>query len=165
VVEYTPGVACPGDGAAPAQGSGGSLADQVWALLLRLSFDRLQHHVGATAADLRLAPRQAFVLHELGREQPLSMRDLAERLKCDPSNITGLVDRLEARGLVERRPDPRDRRVTAVALTAAGDELRRRLLRRLYAAPACVARLPEADQRALQRLLAQVLAEDNDAKI
>ncbi len=36
------------------------------------------------------------------------MRRLAQKLKCEPSNVTGIVDRLEARGLVERRPDPTD---------------------------------------------------------
>ena len=50
------------------------------------------------------------------------MRKLAQKLKCEPSNVTGIVDRLEARGLVERRPDPADRRVK---LAAATDEGRR----------------------------------------
>ena len=38
--------------------------------------------------------------------EPLPMRQIAQKLKCEPSNVTGIVDRLEARGLVERRPDP-----------------------------------------------------------
>ena len=75
------------------------------------------------------------------------MRELAERLKSDPSNVTGLIDRLEARGLVERRPDPNDRRIKGLALTAAGARLRERLFARLYSAPRAVADLPERDQR------------------
>ena len=48
------------------------------------------------------------------------MRKLAQKLKCEPSNVTGIVDRLEARGLVERRPDPADRRVKVAAATDEG---------------------------------------------
>src|SRR5947209_20072781 len=84
------------------------LADQVWTLLLQVSFDRAARYFGATAAELDLAPAQAVALKELQVERPLSMRELAERMRCHPSNITGLVDRLEARGLVARIPDPRD---------------------------------------------------------
>ena len=52
--------------------------------------------------------------------EPLPMRKLARKLKCEPSNVTGIVDRLEARGLVERRPDPADRRVKLAAATEEG---------------------------------------------
>ncbi len=52
--------------------------------------------------------------------EPLPLGQLAERLSCVKSNITQLVDRLEADGLVARRADPRDRRTKRAALTAAG---------------------------------------------
>jgi DNA-binding MarR family transcriptional regulator len=52
------------------------------------------------------------------------MRDLADRLCCDASNVTGIVDRLEERGLVERRPATDDRRVKHLVLTEAGDDVR-----------------------------------------
>src|SRR5216683_4947280 len=97
-----------------------SVADQAWALLLQAAFERVHAHFAATVAELDLAPVQAKALHELNVEPPISMRELAERLKSDPSNVTGLIDRLEARGLVERRPDPNDRRIKGLALTAAG---------------------------------------------
>ncbi len=142
-------VSCRG-GAAP-------LADQVWALLVQLSFDRVHGHFGATAAELELAPTQAMALHELEVERPTSMRELAARLKCDPSNVTGLIDRLEARGLVERQPVPGDRRVKYLALTREGEQLRKRLAARLYAAPHCVTRLAEPDQRKLHDLLVHIL--------
>jgi DNA-binding MarR family transcriptional regulator len=48
------------------------------------------------------------------------MRGIARQLKCEPSNVTGIVDRLEARGLAERRPDPADRRVKLAAATEEG---------------------------------------------
>ena len=116
--------------------------------------------MGAAAAEADLAPAQAIALGELQVDQPLSMRELAARLRCDPSNITGLIDRLEARGLVERQPHPADRRVKYLALTAAGRDLRERLAARLFAAPTCVAALHERDQRRLHELLRRVLRED-----
>jgi DNA-binding MarR family transcriptional regulator len=109
-------------------------------------------------AELDLAPVQAKALHELNVEPPISMRELAERLKSDPSNVTGLIDRLEARGLVERRPDPQDRRIKGLALTSAGARLRERLFARLYSAPRSVAALSEPDQRTLRDVLQRVLA-------
>src|SRR2546425_2620868 len=130
-----------------------SLADQAWALLLQVSFERVHAHFAAAVAELDLAPLQAKALHELNVDPPISMRELAERLKSDPSNVTGLIDRLEARGLVERRPDPNDRRIKGLALTAAGARMRERLFARLYAAPRPVAQLSECDQRRLADVL------------
>src|ERR1700737_5318359 len=135
-----------------------SLADQAWALLLALAFERVHAHFGAVVAELDLAPVQAKALHELNVDPPISMRELAERLKSDPSNVTGLIDRLEARGLVERRPDPTDRRIKGLALTSAGANLRERLFARLYAAPPAIAHLPERDQRLLGDILQRILA-------
>jgi len=134
-----------------------SVADQAWALLLQVGFELVSAHFAAAVADVDLAPAQARALHELDLERPISMRELAERLKSDPSNVTGLIDRLEARGLVERRPDPRDRRIKGLALTGAGARLRARLFARLYSAPPAVASLAERDQRALRDILQRVV--------
>lgn len=60
--------------------------------------------------------------------QPVSRRDLAQRLRCDPSNVTFLVDRLERRGLVARGRSNRDRRATTLRLTPAGRRTRQRLI-------------------------------------
>jgi DNA-binding MarR family transcriptional regulator len=134
-----------------------AMADQAWAALLQVAFERVHAHFAAVVAELDLAPMQAKALHELNAEPPISMRELAERLKSDPSNITGLVDRLEARGLVERRPDPNDRRIKGLALTPAGEKMRERLFARLYSAPSTVAHLSERDQRALRDVLLKIL--------
>src|ERR1700694_4343178 len=138
-----------------------SLADQAWALLLQLAFERVHAHFGAVVAELDLSPVQARALHELNVDPPISMRELAERLKSDPSNVTGLIDRLEARGLVERRPDPNDRRIKGLALTAAGARMRERLFARLYSAPPAVAELPDSDQRALRDTLQRILSKSS----
>jgi DNA-binding MarR family transcriptional regulator len=76
--------------------------------------------------DLSLAAYD--VLLRLAREpaEGLRMTDLAERVMLSPSGLTRLVDRLGAKRLVERRPDPDDGRVAMVSLTGEG----RRLLRR-----------------------------------
>src|SRR6202047_1429364 len=135
-----------------------SVADQAWALLLQLAFERVHAHFAAVVAELDLAPVQARALHELDVEPPISMRELAERLKSDPSNVTGLIDRLEARGLVERRADPTDRRIKGLALTTVGARMRERLFARLYSAPRSLADLSARDQRILRDILQRILA-------
>jgi DNA-binding MarR family transcriptional regulator len=135
-----------------------SPADQAWALLLQIAFECVHAHFATAVAELDLAPMQAKALHELNVEPPISMRELAERLKSDPSNVTGLIDRLEARGLVERRPDPKDRRIKGLALTSAGARLRERLFARLYSAPRSIAELSERDQRTFTDLLQRILS-------
>ncbi|MFJ5550536.1 MarR family winged helix-turn-helix transcriptional regulator [Streptomyces sp. NPDC093225] len=71
------------------------------------------------AANHQLTGAQARVLGLLARD-PMPMRHIAQKLKCEPSNVTGIIDRLEGRGLVERRPDPADRRVKLAAATEEG---------------------------------------------
>jgi DNA-binding MarR family transcriptional regulator len=87
------------------------------------------------------------------------MGRLAGGLGCDASNITGVVDRLEARGLVERRAGERDRRVKVLVVTERGLELRRRLLVRMAEPPEPIRRLSPADQRALSQILRRALAQ------
>lgn len=71
------------------------------------------------AARHALTGAQARVLALLA-SGPSPMRGLAEQLRCEPSNVTGIVDRLESQGLVERSPSPEDRRVKLAATTPAG---------------------------------------------
>ncbi|MHB8620868.1 MAG: MarR family winged helix-turn-helix transcriptional regulator [Chloroflexota bacterium] len=131
--------------------------DQGWALLLQFSLEVAQRRFASVAAEFGLAPAQALALHELDEERPIPMRELAGRLSCDPSNITGLTDRLEDRGLL-RRETGLDRRVKALVLTAEGKALRKALATRLYEAPACLGRLVPEDQAKLAELLGRVLA-------
>jgi DNA-binding MarR family transcriptional regulator len=83
---------------------------------------------------------------------PLSRRDLAERLRCDPSNVTFLVNRLEERRLVRRVPAGTDRRVKALALTTAGTQARDRLIATI-AESAMFRRLTATQRRELADLL------------
>jgi DNA-binding MarR family transcriptional regulator len=78
-------------------------------------------------------------------------------MHCDNSNVTGIVDRLEERGLVERRSADHDRRVKLIALTPQGKELREELNRRLAEPPEPIAKLSASDQRALRDILTRAL--------
>jgi DNA-binding MarR family transcriptional regulator len=85
------------------------------------------------------------------------MGELAHALSCDASNVTGLVDRLESRGLLQRSPSAEDRRVKVLSLTPLGAKIRAALLDRMTSSPPTLGRLSEADQRALARILRQLL--------
>lgn len=108
------------------------------------------------AAEHALTGAQARLLSLLSLE-PLPMRRLAQKLKCEPSNVTGIVDRLEARGLVERRPDPKDRRVKLAAATQEGRRLARGLRESLNFAREPLAGLSREERLALRALLARML--------
>lgn len=78
-----------------------------------------------------LTPQQAELL--CAAMSPAPIRSLADRLRCDPSNVTRLVDRAAARGHARRRAGEDDGRVAVVELTAAGDRLARSFLAELDA--------------------------------
>jgi MarR family transcriptional regulator, organic hydroperoxide resistance regulator len=113
----------------------------------------LERELHDTLAELNLTIALAEVVWQLDPELgPLSRRELAERLHCDPSNVTFLVDRLERRRFVARARVEADRRVKALALTPTGVEVRNRLIATL-AESAMFARLTRAEQSQLADLL------------
>ncbi|PYK62330.1 MAG: hypothetical protein DME21_06695 [Verrucomicrobia bacterium] len=82
-----------------------------------------------------LSPSQFNILNLLyDRPEGCTQIELSRLLIMHRSNVTGLVDRLEVRGLVQRRDSPHDRRVYRVILTAAGRKLLQQILPRYYAA-------------------------------
>lgn len=81
----------------------------------------------AAAEGQGLTPTQAKVVLLMENGEALPMRAIAERLGCDPSNITGVVDRMEAHGFVRREVNPADRRVKNVVATEEGLTLARRI--------------------------------------
>jgi DNA-binding MarR family transcriptional regulator len=109
--------------------------------------------VGSALNELGLTFAQAHALRLLDPELPLPMSALADRLFCDASNVTGIADRLESRGLVERRSAEADRRVKALTLTPEGVELRDVVLEIMSEPPRAIASLTTADQRALRDIL------------
>ncbi len=108
------------------------------------------------AAQHALTGAQARVLGLLARE-PMPMRRIAQQLKCEPSNVTGIVDRLEGRGLVERRPDPTDRRVKLAATTESGMETAVRLRGSLDFAREPLSGLSPQERMVLRDLLQRML--------
>ena len=131
-------------------------AREAWRLLMELAFANKARFM-ATMAEFDLTPVQGHVLRLLEPEQPLPMNDLAGALNCDASNVTGLVDRLEQRGLVERRPGASDRRVKELLLTAEGVDVRTRVLDRMWEPPEAITGLSARDQRALRDILRRTL--------
>ena len=81
------------------------------------------------------------------------MGELAKQLACDSSNVTWITDRLEERGLVERRSAEHDRRVKLLVLTQKGRRLREELQARLAVPPPQIAGLSREDQRTLRDIL------------
>jgi DNA-binding MarR family transcriptional regulator len=138
----------------------GTAAREAWQLLMELAFANKARFMEAMA-EFELTPVQGHVLRILHPEQPLPMNDLAGALRCDASNVTGLVDRLEQRGLVERRPGERDRRVKELLLTPAGVGLRKKVLERMFEPPEAVMRLSEREQLRLRDLLRRALGRDD----
>ena len=134
-------------GSAAAEG----VAGEAWGLLVPLvyppRFIEIAHELGVT-------PPLLGALRFL--EQPQPMGKMAELLRCDPSNVTGIVDALEDRDLAERKPSAADRRVKVVELTAAGRRLRDRAVEEMYKPPAWIKDLSPTDQRALRDILRRV---------
>ena len=114
----------------------------------------MKDHVATLAATLDLTPSQLAALSHL--DAPRSQRELAESLHFDASNITDIVDRLEARGLVVRTVDPDDRRIRRIVRTPEGEALRRRALDEALATAPTVAPLSASEQRTLCELLGKI---------
>ena len=131
-------------------------AREAWRLLMEHAFANKARFMG-TMAEFDLTPVQGHVLRLLEPEQPLPMNDLAGALHCDASNVTGLVDRLEQRGLVGRRPGASDRRVKELLLTAEGVDVRTRVLERMWEPPEAITGLSARDLRALRDILRRTL--------
>lgn len=127
-----------------------------WQLLVRFFFTQ-RASLPQLASELQLSPAQCHVLHLIEPERPVPMGRLAATLACDASNVTGLVDRLESRGLVRRRPSPEDRRVKVLYLTPSGCRIRALLVERMTTPPATLERLSAREQRELVRILTRLL--------
>jgi DNA-binding MarR family transcriptional regulator len=110
------------------------------------------------AAEVGLAPIQVHLLLSLEMEQPRPMSELAELLACDASYVTNLVDRLEAKDLLERRPSSTDRRVKLVVLTEAGRRCKAVLRQRVSEPPPFIANMSDADRDQFRDILARAAA-------
>ncbi|HVF77341.1 MAG TPA: MarR family transcriptional regulator [Solirubrobacteraceae bacterium] len=130
--------------------------EDAWALMGRL-FWQLRPRMVRVAGEFGLSPPQLFALKTLDPDNPVPMSTLASALHCDNSNVTGLVDGLEAQGLVERRLGEHDRRVRMLVVTERGAEVRARLAAVMQEVPPELATLSAADQKALRDILRRAL--------
>ncbi|MEV0901464.1 MarR family winged helix-turn-helix transcriptional regulator [Actinoplanes sp. NPDC049802] len=92
-----------------------SLLESFWAVTRRL-----RERTRITLEPWHVSPSQSRALSVLTSDGEIRLSVLAERLHIAPRSATEVVDDLQHRGLVERKPDPTDRRATLVALTPAG---------------------------------------------
>jgi DNA-binding MarR family transcriptional regulator len=97
--------------------------------LVHVLAQRLDVHVRRVAEELGITATQVVALRELS--EPITARELAGRMYCEPSNATFVLDRLEQQHLIERRPHPTDRRAKQIVLTPAGSRYRADVLDRL----------------------------------
>ena len=134
------------------------LAVEVMASIIRLNKERLRES-GPRLRPYDLTTQQLWLLSRLDEDEGVPIGTLAEVLQCHSSNVTGLVDRLETRGLVVRQPDVTDRRVKLVVLTPEGRALRGKLLEIARRPPEALTDRLDAEQlQTLNDLLAKACA-------
>ena len=131
-------------------GGDSGLARRAWRALSELALDR--DRKVAVADALGLSWTRVLAVRRLAVE-PQTQRELAERLSADPPYVTLMVDDLEKRGLVRRKPHPTDRRAKLVELTASGRAAAARADAILDEPPAELHGIPDADLEAVLRVL------------
>jgi DNA-binding MarR family transcriptional regulator len=136
-------------------GSKAAIASEAWSALLDLTMGQRNRFFGILQ-ELGLTPGDLRALSALDQKTPHPMRTLARAWACDASNVTWMVDRLESRGLVERRMLPSDRRVKMVALTPLGASTKVELFARLHEPPADFLALDRATLQALRDALTRL---------
>ena len=127
-----------------------ALAEDVWRLMMTYTTSSFQteERLGELR-KLGLTPGHFKALWMLDPEEPRSMGALADALACDASMVTWLVDRMEERGLVERRTLPSDRRVKTLILTPLGIKTRRDLAQVMARPPEGIKSMDEGSLEAL----------------
>lgn len=140
----------------PAEPVSDAPAHEAWRSLF-LVIQRLKEFWPSIAAEFDMPMAQMRVLFEVAPIAPVPMTRIADLMACDASNVTGLVDRMEQRGLLERRTDEHDRRIKLIAVTRAGLALRDKISARMAAPPPPIAALSAQEQRALAKALGAVL--------
>lgn len=123
-------------------------------LVARLG-QRMDSHVRRAADTLGITASQAIALREMN--EPMTMTELAERMSCERSNASYVVDRMEEQGLVQREPHPTDRRAKVLALTTSGQGCRKNVLDAL-SRDAPIDTLTTDEQTALTALLRKATA-------
>jgi len=135
-----------------------TLADEAWGAIADILMgDENQSRFHGACEAVGVAPPALKML--LGMEPGVGtpMRGFADKMRCDASWVTSLVDDLESHGFVERRILPSDRRVKTVVITRAGLAAKAKALKVLHRAPDSMHKLTEAEQRHLRDLLRKLV--------
>jgi DNA-binding MarR family transcriptional regulator len=133
-------------------------AEELWPLIVELLLTARGWWM-ALCSELELTAAQGHALRALDPDRPVAMSALADAMWCDASNVTGIVDKLESRGLIERQGADHDRRIKQLAVTDQGRHLRDRLNSRVLEPPQAVANLPSEVKAHLARTIRLLLAE------
>src|SRR5437773_7157758 len=131
------------------------VAADVWRLMLETAMSQFGQASGVLQ-QYGLTPGHLKLLLHLDEDENRPMGALAQTFQCDASTMTWLVDRLEERGLVERRMLPSDRRVKAVALTPSGVKTKAQLMDRVYEPPDALLVLDRAALDGLRGALTKI---------
>jgi len=133
-------------------------ADDCWPVMVEFLLSQKAWWV-ALCAEFDLTPMQGHAVRVLDPARPLPMSTLAQELSCDASNVTGIVDKLESRGLIARQNAESDRRIKMLVVTEKGRKLRDQVWARTMEPPRAVSALPEETRRRLAETLRAVVDE------
>jgi DNA-binding MarR family transcriptional regulator len=133
------------------------LKDNLSWLFVRVSF-RAKQGLIRLAEEYDLTLPQLYTLISMEADKPLQMNEIATMLACDPSNATGIIDRLFANEYIERKENPSDRRAKMVSLTPKGTKLKNEIVKRITEyKPKAFDNLSDSEKTQLAKLLAKVL--------
>ena len=137
------------------------IAEDAFGQLRRVAFEgEQQERMAALSTRTQLSPGLIKTLVRVSQTGGISMGEMARGIGCDPSYITALVDDLADRGLAGRQPDPTDRRVKIIVLTAEGEQLAQEIQDALSVPPNSFRALSRTELRQLRELLDKVVAAD-----
>lgn len=134
--------------------------DDFWPMVIEFTLSQRAWWVGL-CADFDLTAMQGHVLRILDPDKPVPMSFLADVLVCDASNVTGIVDKLESRGLIARQGAEGDRRIKMLAVSEKGRKMREQLSARMMEPPAFVKTMPADIRRRLAEMFHAIVLERN----
>jgi DNA-binding MarR family transcriptional regulator len=130
-------------------------AQHLWALVVE-ALAGWERRMDDAAGAIALSPVSAWALVQLDPENPISQKELAARLHCNPSTVVDPTDRLEEAKFVHRTT-ARDRRVNVLVLTAKGKKARAQLIQRLFEPPEAFKRLAAREQARFREVMVEAV--------
>jgi MarR family transcriptional regulator, organic hydroperoxide resistance regulator len=134
-----------------------STAHELWALVIE-SFRGWEERLDEAAGSAGLSSISAWALVQLDPDTPISQKELASRLHCNPSTVVDPTDRLEERGLVIRHASRTDRRVNDLVVTARGKRVRSELIARMFEPPEAFRSLSTREQERFRDVMLSTVA-------